>query len=167
MLKTCGLSVAVAVDNPLLTQKTPPRCVGGVAATSGNSVLYCSHAQATVHPIISLSHVSSALLLPTSDNALCRAFRRKKAPPGNVPEGRLTGSDNPALCEFCSAVFFGTGLCQTLTTYWTFRGFLVAPDSCFEFVSVLINVIQRINRMPGLCFLSIEKANVFLSPIEM
>ena len=36
--------------------------------------------------------------LPGSDKPFYVAFGRKKAPPGNVPEGRLTGSYNPGLC---------------------------------------------------------------------
>ena len=46
------------------------------------------------------NNVNKNLLLSTSDKARYVAFGRKKAPPGNVPEeGRLTGSDNPALCN--------------------------------------------------------------------
>ena len=34
-----------------------------------------------------------------SDKAHYVAFGHEKAPPGHSPEGQLSGSDNPALCQ--------------------------------------------------------------------
>ena len=39
------------------------------------------------------------LPLSTPHKASYVTFGRKKAPPGNIPEGRLAGSDNPGLCQ--------------------------------------------------------------------